>query len=707
MENILLEKRKEMLLGLMNSEEYIPMKLKELRSVLQIPRRDNADFRQALESLMDEGMISIDNRGRYNISDDNIQEGTFSGTRSGYGFVIIEGEEDDIFIPENKVRGAFHDDKVLISIQKESTGRRQEGEVIRIIERATKVVVGTFQKSNNFGFVVTDNSKFGQDIYVAKGDDKGAVTGHKVLVDIISYGDRDHSPEGKVREILGHINDPGVDILSVVKDNNLQVEFPEDVKDQINYLPYEVSESEKEGRMDLRHMTTVTIDGEDAKDLDDAITISKENNIYHLGVHIADVSHYVTENSPIDKEAHKRGNSVYLVDRVIPMLPHQLSNNICSLNKGQDRLALTCLMEIDNKGKVIKHKIVETLINVDERMSYTSLKKILVDEDQEETTKYKELVGMFKLMEELAESLRKARTRRGSLDFDFPESKIFIDKDGIPTDVQLDERSIANKIIEEFMLVANETVAQEYYWYDVPFLYRSHENPDEEKVKELASFINNFGYTMHIGSEEIHPKEIQKLLKSIEGKPEEAVISRLTLRSLKRAKYTTFSTGHFGLAAKYYSHFTAPIRRYSDLQIHRIIKEKLNGKLNENRIKYYEKILTEVASHASFTERLAEAVEREVDKMKKVEYMSSFIGEEFQGIISGVTGFGLFVELPNTIEGMVRLEDIEDDYYIYDESRYILVGERTGKTYSLGEEIKVQLVATNKLQRTIDFTIID
>lgn len=707
MDKILFEERKKLLLELMGSRDYLPMKRKEISSLLQIPRKDKEELNEVLNKLINEGKISISNNGRYSILDDQVKQGVFSATQRGFGFVIIEGEEEDIFIPESKVNSALHDDKVLVNISELRTGKRKEGEIIKIIERATQKIVGTFKKSENFGFVITDNTRFGKDIYIAKADDKGAVTGHKVLVDILFYGDEERNPEGKIIEVLGHADDPGVDIMSVIRDNNLPVDFPEEVIKQLEYIAGEVSESEKVTREDLRHLTTVTIDGEDAKDLDDAITISKEDNLYKLGIHIADVSHYVSENSPLDKEALKRGNSVYLVDRVIPMLPHQLSNGICSLNVGSDRLALSCLIDIDETGKVISHKISETLIRVDKRMSYTSVKKILEDGDLEEIEKYKDLVPNFKMMEELAKILRETRHKRGSLDFDFPESKIILDNSGFPIDVKLDDRNVATRIIEEFMLLANETVAEDFYWRDIPFIYRSHENPDEEKIIQLGIFINNFGYSIRAKGGSIHPKEIQKLLNNIDDKPEEALISRLTLRSLKRAKYSTQASGHFGLAAKYYSHFTAPIRRYTDLQIHRIIKENLSGNLNEKRIKHYRKILDEVANHSSYTERRADDVERDVDKMKKAEYMGQFIGEEFEGVISGLTNWGMYVELSNTVEGMVALEDIESDYYFYDEEKYMLVGEHTGKTYKLGEKIKVKLVATDKLLRTIDFIILE
>ena len=445
----------------------------------------------------------------------------------------------------------------------------------------------------------------------------------------------------------------------------------------------------------------VTIDGEDSKDLDDAVSLTKENDIYHLGVHIADVSHYVKEDSPLDKEALKRGTSVYLVDRVIPMIPHQLSNGICSLNEGCDRLALSCLMDIDMKGNIIGHKICESVINVNRRMTYTSVKKILEDNDKEECAKYSELVDMFKLMQECADILRKKRFKRGSIDFDFPESKIILDKDGRPVDIKPYDRNVATKLIEDFMLAANETVAEDYFWQEVPFLYRTHENPDPEKILKLSTFINNFGYSMHI-TDEIHPKELQKLLEKIAGSDEENLISRLTLRSMKKAKYTAECIGHFGLAAKYYCHFTSPIRRYPDLQIHRIIKECLHGGMSEKRKLHYDKILPDVAEQASATERRADEAERDTDKLKMVQYMSAHIGEYFDGVISGVTNWGIYVELPNTIEGMVSVNNMRG-YYVFDENHYEMFNETTHQTYKLGQKVRVVVVDTNEISRTIDF----
>ena len=474
---------------------------------------------------------------------------------------------------------------------------------------------------------------------------------------------------------------------------------------QAERVAKEVSKADMAGRMDIRDWQTVTIDGEDAKDLDDAITLTEEDGIYTLGVHIADVTNYVQEHSALDVEAEKRGTSVYLVDRVIPMLPHTLSNGICSLNQGENRLALSCIMKFDDKGKLLDHVIAETVVRVDRRMSYTSVKKILQEQDEKERAEYEELIPMFERMEKLAAILRKKRMKRGSIDFDFPETKIILDKKGNPVDIRPYERNVATKIIEDFMLAANETVAEDYFWQEIPFVYRTHENPDEEKIQKLSTFINNFGYSMHIAKDEVHPKELQKLLEQIDGTPEEPLISRLTLRSMKQAKYTVDCTGHFGLAAKYYCHFTSPIRRYPDLQIHRIIKENLRGRMNDTRKAHYEKILPEVALHASKRERLAEEAERETDKLKKVEYMSQHIGETFEGVISGVTRYGMYVELANTIEGMIRVTDLTDDYYNYSEETYELIGEVTNKHYKLGQRLKIRVKDTDTFMRTIDFEL--
>ena len=551
-----------------------------------------------------------------------------------------------------------------------------------------------------------DNPKFGSDIFIPQERSKGAVSGHKVVVEITDYGKEGRKPEGKVVEIIGHINDPGTDIMSIVKAYDLPVEFSEKIMHQVENVSNEVSNADMAGRMDFRDWQTVTIDGEDAKDLDDAITLTKEGDNYKLGVHIADVSNYVQEHSALDVEALSRGTSVYLVDRVIPMLPHKLSNGICSLNAGENRLTLSCVMTIDTKGNVIDHTIAESVIKVDRRMSYTSVKKILEDHDENEIREYEELVPMFELMQELAAILRKKRMKRGSIDFDFPETKIVLDDKGKPVEIKPYERNVATKIIEDFMLIANETVAQDYFWQELPFVYRTHDNPDTEKIKKLSTFINNFGYSIHIGQDEVHPKELQKLLQKIDGTPEEALISRLTLRSMKQAKYTTMSTGHFGLATPYYCHFTSPIRRYPDLQIHRIIKDNLRGRMNAKKIEHYDKILPEVAKHSSEMERRADEAERETDKLKKVEYMSERIGEVFEGVISGVTEWGFYVELPNTVEGLVHVTTLVDDYFHYNESTYELVGEVTNIRYKLGQRVHVMVTGTDKILRTIDFRVV-
>lgn len=705
MDKEILQSKKELLYEVITNKSYHPMKFKELAGLLQVPKEEREDLKIVLNALVADGRITVDASGKYKEQNANIKIGIFSGTSRGFGFVTLEGDEggEDIFIPERETNGALNKDRVQVCISEDQTGKRREGSIIAVLERNVNELVGTFQRGKSFGFVVPDNQKFGSDIFIPKEYTKGAVNGHKVLVKITDYGSQSKNPEGRVVQILGHINDPGVDVTSVILENGIPTDFPDEVMLQVENIKDEVDSKDIAGRLDLRHLQTVTIDGEDAKDLDDAITLTKEGDIYKLGVHIADVSNYVTEGSPLDKQAIKRGTSVYLVDRVIPMIPHKLSNGICSLNAGCDRLALSCIMDIDEKGNVIGHRIAETVINVDKRMTYTSVKKIVEDHDKEEMRQYEEFVPMFEEMLVLANILREKRRKRGSIDFDFPESKIIVGKDGRPTDIMPYERNKATKIIEDFMLIANETVAQDFFWQELPFVYRSHENPDVEKIEKLSIFINNFGYTMRVGQDEIHPKELQKLLIKIDGTPEEALISRLTLRSMKQAKYTTTCDGHFGLATKYYCHFTSPIRRYPDLQIHRIIKENLRGGLREKRIQHYDRILSEIARQSSLTERRADEAEREVEKLKKVQYMSKFIGEIFEGVVSGVTSWGMYVELPNTVEGMVRMADLHDDYYIYDESRYMLIGEHTKHTYKLGQKIKVQLVDTSKLLRTIDF----
>ncbi len=706
MEKEVLEKRKKVIYDFICDDLYVPMKAKEIAVVLNVPKPQKHELMEVLDALLADGKVELTGKGKYVKSNGKFLTGTFTAHPRGFGFVTVEGEEEDIFIPADQTNGALHMDTVQVAIARTSSGKRKEGTVVKIVARGTTQLVCTYEKSKTFGFAVPDNQRFAQDIFIPAERSKGAVSGHKVVVEITDYGKNGKKPEGKVVEIIGHINDPGTDIMSIVKGYDLPVEFSSKIMKQVENVSNEVSKADMAGRMDLRDWQTVTIDGEDAKDLDDAITLVKEGEFYKLGVHIADVSNYVQENSALDVEALKRGTSVYLVDRVIPMLPHKLSNGICSLNAGENRLALSCIMMIDAKGNVVDHTIGETVIRVDRRMSYTSVKKILEEHDEAECREYEELVPMFELMRELAAILRKKRMKRGSIDFDFPETKIILDEKGRPVEIKPYDRNVATKIIEDFMLIANETVAQDYFWQELPFVYRTHENPDAEKIKKLGTFINNFGYTIHIGQDEVHPKELQKLLMKIDGTPEEALISRLTLRSMKQAKYTTMNTGHFGLATNYYCHFTSPIRRYPDLQIHRIIKDNLRGRMNAGKIDHYEKILPEVAKHSSEMERRADEAERETDKLKKVEYMEERIGQVFEGVISGVTEWGFYVELPNTVEGLVHVTTLTDDYYHYQEATYEMVGEATNRRYKLGQKVKVMVMSTDRLLRTIDFRVV-
>ncbi len=706
------DKRKKVILDLMDAEFYVPMKEKELAVMLQVSKEDRGELNRILNELLAEGKLSLTKKGKFIKAKHSDREliGTFISHPKGFGFVEIEGRDEDLYIPENFVNGAFHKDTVKVALLSTQSagqnGRRQEAQVIEILARGMKQIVGIYDKNNkNFGFVIPDNTKISEDIFVPVERSKGAVSGHKVVCEITDYGKNNRKPEGKITEILGHVNDPGVDIMSIVKGYELPTEFSEKIMHQAERVASEVSEADMAGRRDLRNVQMVTIDGEDAKDLDDAVSLTKDGTQYQLGVHIADVTNYVQENSALDWEARERGTSVYLVDRVIPMLPHKLSNGICSLNAGENRLALSCLMTIDEKGEVVSHEIVESVINVDRRMSYTSVKKILEDKDEAEIHEYEALVPMFELMRELAGILREKRKKRGSIDFDFPESKIVLDKQGHPIEIKPYERNVATKIIEDFMLIANETVAEHFHWMELPFVYRTHDNPDPEKIDKLSTFIHNFGYSIKSRQEEIHPKELQKLLTKIEDTPEEALISRLTLRSMKQAKYTIDCTGHFGLACQYYCHFTSPIRRYPDLQIHRIMKEQLRGRLNEKRIDHYNALLPEVAKHSSEMERRADEAERETDKLKKVEFMERHIGEIYEGVISSITAWGVYVELPNTIEGMIHVSMLPGDYFYYDEETYEMVGQSTDIRYKLGQTLKIRVHATDKILRTIDFVI--
>lgn len=745
-----MDRRKKFILELMGDPIYQPMRLREISSLLRLSKEEKRELYDVLDELCEEGKVSVDRKGRYekvkgkwkkkkddryyddrreeygseygrkkkdkNKKDKNKKEqpegiqveGTFIGHPKGFGFVEIEGQHEDIFIPESDTGTAMHQDKVRIIIRDDKKeGKRQEGVVVKVLERGMPEIVGTYQLNRDFGFVISDNPKFSKDIFIPRKEAAGIKNGDKVIAVITDYGSGNKNPEGKIKENLGNIRTPGTDILAIVKSFGIPSEFPEKVMKQAQRVPDHVLDADRDGRLDLRHLQTVTIDGEDAKDLDDAISLTKEGDIYHLGVHIADVSNYVQYNSALDREALKRGTSVYLADRVVPMLPERLSNGICSLNQGEDRLALSCLMDINEKGKVVSHQIAETVINVNERMCYTDVKNILEDTDEEAKKRYDALIPMFFMMKELSGILRNSRHHRGSIDFDFPESKIILNAAGKAIDVKPYEANVATKIIEDFMLMANETVAQEYCTEEIPFVYRTHDNPDPEKVESLLTLLHNQGVKIQKAKEEITPKEIQQIIESIEGLPNEAMISRLVLRSMKQAKYTTECSGHFGLAAKYYCHFTSPIRRYPDLQIHRIIKDNLRGRLmREGRTEHYAEILDEVARQSSVCERRADEAERESDKLKKAEYMSYHLGEEFEGIISGVTGWGLYVELPNTVEGLVHVNTLRDDYYVFDQESYELRGEMTKKVYKLGDKVRVRVADADKMLKTVDFELV-
>ncbi|MDR2044289.1 MAG: ribonuclease R [Clostridium sp.] len=737
-----------MICDLVKDKAYVPMKEKELAVFLGVGRQNRKELRGILSELLAEGELLLTSDGKYQKGQGTVFTGTFISNAKGFGFVEVDGLEQDLYIPEGRTNGAFHKDTVQVALDtvqaaldtvqaashtaqsaspEERSKKRQEAQVVKILERGLTQVVGTYQRSgNSYGFVVPDNRKLPSDVFVPKERSKGAVTGHKVVAEITDYGDDTRSPEGKITEILGHIDDPGVDILSVARNLELPTEFPESVQNQAQRASREVTEADRAGRRDLRAVPMATIDGEDAKDLDDAISLDFDGKVYHLGVHIADVANYVQENSALDREALRRGTSVYLTDRVIPMLPHALSNGICSLNEGVDRLALSCLMTIDGQGEVSGYELCESVINVNRRMTYTAVKNILEDPGTEEEQERDAalLAGRgedlqtdwkqrFQRMEELAAILREKRRQRGAIDFDFPECKIVLNQAGQPVSIRPYERNTATGIIEEFMLAANETVARHFYWMELPFLYRVHDTPDGEKIRKLSAFLHNFGYYMKsvgsakskISGEEVHPKEIQKLLGRIEGTPEEAMISRMALRSMKQAKYSTESTGHFGLACGFYCHFTSPIRRYPDLQIHRIIKEQLRGRLKERRIEHYRQILPEVAKHSSETERRADEAERETDKLKKAQYMEAHLGEEFRGAVSGITSWGIYVELENTVEGLVHVSKLPGDYFIYREDTYEMTGRNSGKSYQLGMPVVIRVDGTDRLAGTIDFSI--
>ncbi len=702
---------KEKLLEFMHETAYSPMLEEELMDIFDIDRSQKKIFSKTLEDMVKEGLIIKTRKNRYGAPERmGLIVGRLQMHQRGFGFIISDKvERSDVFVPANFMNGAMNNDRVIARVDIIDSGtKKAEGEIIRILERANTEVVGVYEDSRNFGFVVPDDPRINTDVFIPKGGTMGAKEGYKVVCEITKWPEGRRNPEGRIIEIIGHKDDVGTDILSIMRKYSLTPDFPKAVENELVKIPDQVSEDEKKNRVDLRTIAMVTIDGSDAKDLDDAISIEKQSNgNYRLGVHIADVTHYVREGMALDKEALERGSSVYLVDRVIPMLPPKLSNGICSLNPKVDRLSLSVFMEIDSKGKVINHEVVEGLINIDNRMVYEDVSDILEKEDSDLKKKYSHLLNEFKMMEELCFLLRKKRENRGAIDFDFPEAKVILDENGKPVEIIKQERRIANSIIEEFMLVCNETIAEHYYWQDTPFVYRVHEDPSLEKLEEFNKFIHNFGYHLKGLNTEIHPKILQELLGKVKGTKEEKLINSLMLRSLKKAKYASDNLGHFGLAAKHYCHFTSPIRRYPDLEIHRIIKESINGKLHGKRIGQLREIVPKVAEQSSIRERLADEAERETVDLKKAEYMADKIGEIYEGIISGVTSFGMFVELDNTIEGLIRLSYLIDDYYIYNSEQHMLIGERQKKIYRIGDLVTIKVSKVDVAQKEIDFLLVE
>jgi ribonuclease R len=701
----------ERILAFMKEEAYKPLTVNELEELLKI--EDSDDFKalvKMLNELESQGVIVRTRSNRYGVPEKmNLIRGKVQGHAKGFAFLIPEeSKQDDVYISSSDLNGAMSKDIVLVRLNPKSSGDRPEGTVIRIVKRGVEEIVGTFMDSKNFGFVVPDDKRIPNDVFIPKESTKGAVDGHKVLVKITAYPEGRNSAEGEVIEILGHKNDPGVDIISVIYKHGLPKEFPSDALQQAENVPDQINPDEITDRRDLREETIVTIDGEDAKDLDDAVQVKKlANGNYHLGVHIADVTHYVTEGSPIDKEAQERGTSVYLVDRVIPMIPHRLSNGICSLNPKVDRLTISCEMEIDSNGAVVKHEIFPSVIRTNERMTYKSVRQIIEREDEEVLERYKDLVDFFDLMAELAAVLRKKRFDRGAIDFDFKEAKVLVGEQGEPTDVVLRERSVSEKLIEEFMLAANETIAEHFHWLNLPFIYRIHEEPNEDKLNNFLQFITNFGYVVRGTANAIHPRSLQEILEASHGEPEELVISKVMLRSMKQAKYDPESVGHYGLSTEFYTHFTSPIRRYPDLIVHRLIRTYLfKKKTDAGTVNNWNDKLPEIAKHSSEMERRAVDAERETDDLKKTEYMVDKVGEEYDGIISSVTNFGLFIELPNTIEGLVHVSYLTDDYYHFNEQQYAMIGERTGNVFRIGDEISIRVSNVNVEERAVDFEII-
>ena len=703
--------KQELILNFMKDENYTPMKAKEMAMILGVPKKEYNQFLDIIRYLEENYKIVKNRKNRYRLIGENFVEGIYRKNQRGFGFVKIDDREDEIYIAKEDSLNALNGDRVLIEITEEQNKvKRAEGKIKKIIKHEKETVVGTFQESRNFGFVVPDDKAFGTDIFISKGKFLNAKNNQKVVVKITKYPQKGKNAEGEIIEVLGSIDEAGVDMLSIIKEYDLPAEFPENVIEEAKKYGDKIDAKDIQNRIDCRQDIIFTIDGEDAKDLDDAVRVIKlKNGNYRLDVHIADVSYYVREGSLLDKEAQIRGTSVYMLSRVIPMLPKELSNGICSLNAGQDRFTLSCSMEINNKGEVVSAEVYKGIINVTERMNYHDVQKILDKSDEEVLKKYEKYIGNFELMAELAEILKKKRLEQGYLNLDIPESKIDLDENGKVISIGKYETSFSNEIIEQFMLSANETIAEKFYWLEAPFIYRVHEDPDIEKVKELNKFLYNFGLKIRIVNEKIYPKEVSKILEEIKGKEEEKVVSTLILRTLKIARYEAENKGHFGIASKYYCHFTSPIRRYPDLFIHRIISKYLeeNYVVSDKFIEDFKQKAIDRARISSEREKVATKAERDSEDMKKAEFMQDKIGQEYEGIVSSVTQFGIFVELENTVEGLIRFEKLGNEYFIYDEDRKRLIGENSNKVYKIGDKVKIRVISANKLLRQIDFEIVE
>lgn len=698
------------ILELMKEKDYVPMKAKEIAMIMRVPKKEYRDFLEVLGNLELNFKIQKNRKSRYRLVEKTYYDGIYRKNQKGFGFVRLDGQEDEIYIAKENSLNALNGDRVLIEIMEEANKvKSAEAKVVKILKHEKDTMVGIFQNNRNFGFVVPDDKNFGTDIFIAKKDMGKARSNHKVLVKITKYPQNGKKAEGKIIEVLGNVNEAGVDMLSLIKEHSLPSTFPEPVVQEAKSFENKVDKKDIPHRVDFREKEIFTIDGEDAKDLDDAVRVEKlENGNYRLEVHIADVSYYVRENSLLDQEALIRGTSIYMLGRVIPMLPRELSNGICSLNAGEDRFTLSCIMEIDGKGNVVSSEIVKGIINVTERMSYTDVQAIISNSNPKTLKRYEKYISQFKLMEELALILKNKRMEQGYLNLDIPESKIDLDMDGRVTNISKYETTFAHEIIEQFMLTANETIAEKFFWLEAPFIYRVHENPDLEKTQELNKFLFNFGLKIKANKDNMYPKEFAKVLEEVKGKEEEKVVSNLVLRTLKVARYEAENKGHFGIASKYYCHFTSPIRRYPDLFIHRVISKYLedNYDVSEKWLEEHKSQAEERAKQSSEREKIATKVEREAEDLKKAEYMESRIGEEYEGIVSSVTSFGIFVELENTVEGLIRFEDLGDEYFIYDENRKRLIGERTHKTYKIGDKVLIRVKKASKLLRQIDFELV-